>query len=921
MSGSNTPGPGDDTLASGDAFVCASCGFVIDRPEAEEAAAITDSLKESFVAQGGASVAHRRIAHFQLDRLLGKGGFGTVWLAEDLNLGRRVALKLPRSLHKDAKLVYEAQTAAKLKHPNIVSIYEVGNAGDQVYIASEFIDGDSMRSLIDRARLPVEEAVGIMIVVSHAVDHAHEHGVVHRDLKPANIMIDNDGRPHVTDFGIAKQLSEEETISTDGQVVGTVAYMSPEQAQGNTRETDHRSDVYALGTMLFELLTEYRPFRGEPRGILHQKIHEDPPSPRKLIPQLPRDLETICQKCLQREPAKRYQSAKELAEELTRFEQGLPIHARPVSSLEKMARWCSRNRLVCGLVIAVFGSLLVALLTMTSFWFDSERRATLEQESLYRTRMVLASNLWDRGDVDGVKNSIAAYAPQYTEGTLADFEWRYLDHALKPFDRIVEHGDAVVAVAISRDNEYLASAGRDRVIRVWEIRSGELIRTLQVRGAAVEAIEFAPTSNRLLSSHRDGIARLWNPVQHNSEVASFQAGRRLVHSKFHPSGSTLITMDAMGTLIWWDLDSKSEIRRTPHVGNNARAMDLSVDGNTICVANTAGEVVLLRESNGDVLQTVQIPVAVGDVSFVSPNSVVVAGQDRVATVDFDEPSQHFRSHEGDAIGDMTYLRQLECAAVVMSTNNLVLLDESQRPIRSVPTHSLSHGVMSQSKDGTLLAVGSGDGTVKVLRVSRLRSPEILWHAKHVRDVMFDLKRKQVMTCVGDGSVHLWDTTTGTDREVVSAGGREMLALAIAEEQGLGFAAGMIPEVLVIDLVTGNQRDSIALPHSGVAALDTSKDSKSLVVAMRSGLVLIYRLSDLSQPIKRLTRTEVRVNDCAFSSDGSWIAVAYSDRKVVVSRVGESTGDDKDETIVLEGIPSSLAYSEDGELIVVGTQSG
>ncbi|MCP4783099.1 MAG: protein kinase [Fuerstiella sp.] len=287
-----------------------------------------------------------RIAQFKLIRILGEGSFGAVWLAEDTNLGRMVALKMPSRVDKDPRLLHEAQTAAKLAHPNIVSVFEVGEeeTNGQVFIASEFIDGRTLRDELLQSRPKVERAVDVMAIVSRAAHYAHQNKVVHRDMKPANVMIDLDGKPYITDFGIAKSVSDEATISLDGEIVGTIAYMAPEQASGKNRQTDRRADIYAMGVMLFELLTESRPFRGSPQGILYQKGYEDAPSPRTLVPTLDRDLETICLKCLERDPDKRYQTALLLADELQRFQKNIPILARPVSSVEKAWQSCLRTR-------------------------------------------------------------------------------------------------------------------------------------------------------------------------------------------------------------------------------------------------------------------------------------------------------------------------------------------------------------------------------------------------------------------------------------------------------------------------------------------------------------------------------------------------------------------------------------------------
>ncbi len=222
--------------------------------------------------------AQTRVGHFTLIRRLGHGSAGEVWLAEDINLGRQVALKLPRSPDQELmSLLFEAKTAASLRHPHIVSVYEVGLEGEQVFIASEFIDGMTLRDFLSAGKPKVDVAVDLLTRIARALHYAHQQGVVHRDVKPANILLNKERQPYVADFGLAKRIDADETISNDGQVVGTAKYMSPEQASGNTRETDARSDLYALGVIMFEMLTNEAPFRGNVRAILDQKVSVDPP--------------------------------------------------------------------------------------------------------------------------------------------------------------------------------------------------------------------------------------------------------------------------------------------------------------------------------------------------------------------------------------------------------------------------------------------------------------------------------------------------------------------------------------------------------------------------------------------------------------------------------------------------------------------
>lgn len=322
------------------------------------------------------------LGRFELIERLGVGGFGSVWKARDKELDRTVSIKIPRqgsmTAEEQERFFHEARAVAQLRHPNIVSIHEVGRDGDSVYIVSEFVRGVTLDDWLSGQQLTSREAAQLCARIADALDHAHEAGIVHRDLKPANILIDNDLEPHLMDFGLARRDVGEVTITADGQVLGTPAYMSPEQAQGEAHQADRRSDVYSLGVILFQLLTGERPFRGNPRMLVHQVIHDEPPSPRKLNTHVAKGLETITLKCLEKDPNKRYQTARDVADELRRYLDGEPIAARPIGIISKAWRWSKKRP-----AVAALGLLMLALAIGGPMVAVRQSRLLVERDSAF----------------------------------------------------------------------------------------------------------------------------------------------------------------------------------------------------------------------------------------------------------------------------------------------------------------------------------------------------------------------------------------------------------------------------------------------------------------------------------------------------------------------------------------------------------
>jgi serine/threonine protein kinase/tetratricopeptide (TPR) repeat protein len=420
-----------------------------------------------------------RLGRFEIRRELGRGGYGVVYLADDPQLGRAVALKVPRAdvladEELRARFHHEARAAAGLDHPNLVAVYEAGADGAFCYITSAYCPGPSLAQWLKEQAAPVPErdAAALVAALADGVQHAHSRGVLHRDLKPANVLLTSSKAqgpnskegsslkdqgpgagpwglnlgpslefepcdlviPRITDFGLAKLLTADGGQTQSGAVVGTPAYMAPEQAEGKVKEVGTAADVYALGAILYELLTGRPPFQAETvLGMLEQVRTQEPAPPRRLRPHLSRDLETVCLKCLHKEPHRRYPSAHALAEDLRRFLADEPVLARPVGGLERLGRWCKRRPAAAALVLAAAGFLV----TLAVVREQSRARLVEEQARTERQRQQAEANLQQA--LDAVNQYLAEVRadPQLKAHDLRELRRRLLQAAVPFFQQFV----------------------------------------------------------------------------------------------------------------------------------------------------------------------------------------------------------------------------------------------------------------------------------------------------------------------------------------------------------------------------------------------------------------------------------------------------------------------------------------------------
>jgi serine/threonine protein kinase/tetratricopeptide (TPR) repeat protein len=400
-----------------------------------------------------------RVGRYEMGELLGMGGFGVVWQARDPDLGRDVAIKLPRSGSlgnpaREERFLREARSAAQLQHPGIVAIHDTGRHQGTVYIVSDLVRGQSLAHWLNQGPLGFREAAELTAEVADALEYAHRRGVVHRDLKPANILLESRGadgngpenaaqapahgisefRPRILDFGLAKSDAGETTMTLDGQVLGTIAYMSPEQLR-SPHGVDGRGDVYSLGVVLYQLLTRELPFRGDARMVQIQVLEDDPSPPRRLDDRIPRDLETIALKCLAKVPSQRYSSARELADDLRRFLSGEPILARPTGHWERLRRWCRRKPGVAVLAGSLAMTLVVGFATVTWQWLRAEgnfRDARRERERAESNLAVAKQIFAEVYNELSAKSSSSDYDRKKVEKVLLFYETTMLPQSVDP---------------------------------------------------------------------------------------------------------------------------------------------------------------------------------------------------------------------------------------------------------------------------------------------------------------------------------------------------------------------------------------------------------------------------------------------------------------------------------------------------------
>jgi WD40 repeat protein/serine/threonine protein kinase len=932
--------------------------------------------RHAFLAPAEGTGTPDHLGRFQIRRELGRGGFGVVFLAHDPQLRREVALKVPRpdvlvSPELRERFLREARAAAALDHPNVVPVYEAGAVGFVCYIAAAYCPGCTLAQLLvpGDVLVPWREAAQLLATLADAVQHAHSRGVLHRDLKPANILLVRGGgvsgegspdtthhslltthQPKITDFGLAKFLPGAPGVSIPGSqtqsgaVFGTPNYMAPEQAGGHSAEAGPAVDIYALGAILYELLTGRPPFQGATvLDTLEQVRSQEPVSPRRLRRNLPRDLATICLKCLEKVPGKRYATAEDLAGDLRRFLDGGTIQGRPTPLWERgLKRLQRRPELTALVAVCLLASVLLAVNSLASVllvtvlvsslvvltWAfqrethakqDLGRALEREQQTAYFQRIALAHRQWLGNNFERAKELLRECPLR-----LRAWEWYCLERLC--------HADVVLlrgrnqdfrSVAFSPDGRRLVAASESEDVLIWDETGREI---LTLAGAGATAV-FSPDGERVAVGRKNGTVLIFDASTGGELLSCRGHTGRAWSVAFSPDGTRLASGGQDGTVTLWDVRNGQAIGSVRGHNLPVNQVTFSPDGRRLASGSDDKTVKLWEGTTLRPVRTLEAGVVDGIAFSPDGRRLALAIDEGVLKV--------WDPAAGRQVLAL-YGHTANLAAVAFSPDGKRLISaghdctvtvwDASTGQEVLALHGHTEGVygLAFSPDGDRLASASFDGTVRIWDarpVNEKTEPECLrltGHTDPITTTVFSPDGSCLATASSDHTVRLWDTATGREVRTLRGHTAWVQGVAFSPDGHRLASAGFDQTVRVWDAATAEALFTLTAKAGNFFRVAFSPDGRYLAASSgdysKFGEVTIWD-AGTGQEVHTLRSHTDAVIGLAFSPEGRYLASASYDKTV---KIWDLTT--QQEVFTLRGHDHNVlavAFSPDGRRLVSG----
>lgn len=914
----------------------------------------------------------RRFGDYDLLEETGRGGMGVVYRARQRSLDRIVALKVLLGGHfagEDGRKRFqaEAEASARLRHPGLVAIHEAGEVDGQPFFSMDFVEGRTLAQEIQGRPLSFVRAAHIAEHIARAVHHAHTHGILHRDLKPSNVLLDAAGEPHVTDFGLAKTFNQASLggngLTLTGQVVGSPSWMAPEQAFGLAEQLTPACDVYSLGAVLYEMLTGRPPFHGETsQAIFEQARAADPIPPRRLNASVPRDLETVCLRCLEKQPSRRYASASLLAEDLARFLAGEPVHARPIGFFDRAWRWALRHRaaaLALAAILVAFAG-VIAIMGVTSIRVSHARnaaeaarvaadhRAEENRRHLVRSHITAGNHFLESGNTQHALPCLLEAWKLETDPDRRRVQavrlGTALAHSPRPIRIWPTHG-SVTSVRFSADGSRIVCTNGTPTVRIWSTTAGADDEIILAHGAPVHAAIFNTDGTRILTADLQS-AHLWNAADRTRIAGPFphdgllDAFAQRIEPPFSPDGHSFLTC-AGPKIHHWSAITGEPISPEAGTGANTTALCFFPDGQRALVANSQRELRIVNFVNGS---TVSPPIRLSEAArAVSVNQTgtrasALMGQYRLAFIQLADPAAPIleAAHDPSAyVYQCDFLRESDRVFSSSFDGTARVWNAATGQLQQILRHPFGILRSTPARRANLAITPCWDGAARVWNLARgnLAVPPIL-HGAPIQAADITAGGSAIVTAGNDGTVRLYQLSN--DAPITARGKFQCdpldprsAAVRWHNERSLvltdpGTGKSLSPRMLHSEAVSDA---SLSVRASRLATLRT--DGTVTVWDTAAGISLseipshvgavesVLLTSDGTRVLRFLRGARVQLHDTskgdrvgetltvpapihtkALSPDGRWFAAAGADLKV---RVWSTT----------DGRPVGTPYSPEG----------